>query len=169
MEYSEGENKNEEDGREIFRFRKRDQHLCQNQIDWVRLQIAENKQSIQDMCQMYEISELTIKRIIKNESFENKRSEVLPPILYYEWLRNNDLISWMSTYIRTTTTAFSCKDLRCHVYSNLKIMIPFYIWRRLLTEKFGLSFKKTSSRPIRLDVKRYPWMKALFWAKIKRC
>ena len=72
----------------------------------------------------------------------------------------------MSTYIRTTTTAFSCKDLRCHVYSNLKIMIPFHIWRRLLTEKFELSFKKTSSRPIRLDVKRHPWMKALFWVKI---
>ena len=132
----------------------------------MRLQIAENTKSIQDMCQRYEISESTIKRIIQNESFENKRSDVLPPIRYYEWLRNNDLISWMSTYIRTTTTAFSCKDLRCHVYSNLKIMIPFHIWRRLLTEKFGLSFKKTSSRPIRLDVKRHPWMKAIFWVKI---
>ena len=166
MEYPEGENKSKEDGRKLFRFRKRWHHLCQDQIDWIKLQIEEKSQSIRDMCQRYEVSESTIKRIIKNESTKDKRAEILPPIRYHEWLRNHDLISWMREYIKTTTTAFTCKDLRCHVYSNIQILIPFHVLRRLLVEKFGLSFKKTWSRPIKLDVKRHPWMKALFWVNI---
>ena len=147
-------------------WRRKGQHLSEEQQSWIRSQILNDKLSTEEICQAYEISQSTIARILKDCDTPISNQRKSARLKYYEWLHSSLIIYSVSSYLVDTTTALFVIDIQKHLRIEWKILIPAHFIRRLLKEHFGLSYKKASSWPLSIDMTKQKWSKTLFAVKV---
>ena len=118
------------------------------------------------ICQKYDLSIFTAKKIIKEFKSNVKRAEIYSTIRCKKMILSPKVKIWISEYIKSASERFTSLDIHKHIQKKLSVSIPRnQIWKYLKhSEK--LSYKKGSARPYTLDVNKLKLTKQLFWVKL---
>ena len=111
----------------------------------------------------YWISESSLKRII--EEFESKgmeRSMDDCKTLGIKIFHSKQIADSVQRFVMCQETPFVSKNVWDHIKRELGVIISNKTMSKFLKTKLRMSFKKASSRPSRLDVKRQQILKTLF-------
>ena len=141
-------------------------HLTYRQKLLIYKSFRYDENPINQICQKYDVSISTVKRIIREFNANVKREEI------YSKIRNKKMIwlieveKWISGFIWSKIGRFTSLDVQKHIMKKLSILIPRnQIWKHL---KFirNLSYKKESARPFTINANKIQLQKQLFWTKL---
>ena len=97
------------------------------------------------------------RRIIKDFKF-NKNENKNHSIIKSRDVQNNSI--WRAV------ASFTWRDVKEEIMKKYEIWIDINVWRQILKERLGYSFKRCSSRPFNLNVKLQELKKTLFVVKL---
>ena len=148
---------------ESLRNRRKLQHLIHNQLVWIYHQLKMKKQTENEIMDKYEISSSTIKRIVRSKGVRDFKYKIDSITTYSEWLSSVRAMELIESYIKRNKVLFTALDIWRKILEVLHITISPHVVRRVLKERFALSYKKGSDRPSSLDIEKQNWLKAIFW------
>ena len=76
------------------------------------------------------------------------------------------LIEVVSKFHRKSNSPYLTKDVSKYVSSRFKVNIPIHVIKDIMSKILNLSFKKSKSRPIRLNSMKQSHIKCLFAVKL---
>ena len=121
--------------------------------------------SIKEIKEIYQISQSTINRIVKdfrsNKNINNGRSNIKS-----RYIQNNSLWRVVLLFAKNSSNAFTWRDVKEYILNKHGIWIDTSIIRRILIDKLDYSYKRCSSRPLALDHKIAKLKKVLFALKL---
>ena len=120
-------------------------------------------QTENEMVHKYELSRSTIKRIARSQKLHTMKYKTNTISTYLEWLNSDNVMTFIASFIKKNKTSFTVLDIWRQIAEELEITIKPHVIRRVLKERFLLSYKKGSDRPSNLDIEKQKWMKAIFW------
>ena len=148
---------------ESLRNRRKLQHLTHNQFVWIYNQLKMKKQTVNEIIDKYEISSSTLRRIVRSKGVHAMKYQTDSITTYLEWLNSVWVMKFIETYIKRNKTSFTALDIWRNISKELHITISPHVIRRVLKERFALSYKKGSDRPSSLNIEKQNWLKAIFW------
>ena len=127
-------------------------------------QILKGK-SIRDLKELNQISNLTIRRIIKHpKSFIPTEQD--PCLSTIQAFRNRKIREVIAKYAEETNQPFTCKDAKEYLMRTYEIWLDVNSIRRILKEQLHYSFKRWSPRPLLLNNEVLNVKKILFTVKL---
>ena len=111
--------------------------------------------------ELFQISNSTIKRIIKN-SQSNSEERDPPSRIKSRAIKNKELCKAVASFAVKNKRAFTWRDVKDHLITNNGILVDTCIWRWILKEELGYSYKRWSPRPLKLNYRVLNLKKALF-------
>ena len=121
------------------------------------------KQTENEIMDKYEISSSTIRRIVRSKGFRDFKYKIDSITTYSELLSSVRAMELIKSYIKRNKVSFTALDIWRKFSEELHITISPHVVRRVLKERFALSYRKGSDHPSSLDIEKQNWLKAIFW------
>ena len=141
-------------------------HLTYRQKLLIYKSFRYDENPINQICQKYDVSISTVKKIIREFNANVKREEIYSKIRSKKMIWLMEVEEWISGFIWSKIGGFTSLDIQKHIMKKLSILIPRnQIWKHL---KFirNLSYKKGNARPFTIDANKIQLQKQLFWTKL---
>ena len=108
---------------------------------------------------------LQFKRIIQNFQFD-RDSTRFPSIVKSLDIKNKALCKAIESYAEQNKRAFTWRDIQDYLLTNNEVRIDINIIRQILKKRLIYSFKRCSSRPLKLNHRIQDLKKTLFSIKL---
>ena len=126
-----------------------------------------NGTSVRDLKELYQISQLTINRLIRKAKLKSQETNDMAPVKIRA-INSASIWKIIALFVEKAKEPFCWKDIKEHLIQTHGILLDINAIRRILKERLRLSFKHCSPRPLIIDYKVLKLKKILFSVKIWR-
>ena len=110
----------------------------------------------------YQISESSIRRIIRILNHPNGINKLQAKTKTRKLLRSEAVKSDIQKYLAKTTTPITIREIQSHTLDQLGVLVPRHQITSYIKSSLRLSYKKGSSRPVNVDLRRVDLCRHLF-------